>query len=104
MAKVTKKADPKKIAKATFSEKIAAFLASEGYTVANGVDFGFTEGTLVINAGKTDVQIKFITPKAGLEHYEPVVDENEVELIETAEPVEPDAGVNAEYLDHEVTV
>ena len=70
MANKVKKVDVKKVAKEQFSKEIKEFLVSKGYTVADGTEYGFTNGTLVIGAEKSDVQVKFITPKAGVERYE----------------------------------
>lgn len=63
-----KKIDVKKIAKQKLSARIAEVLEAEGYVIKTG-NFGFTEGTLVISEPETDVQIKFITPKAGETQY-----------------------------------
>lgn len=70
MAKKEKKVDLKKVAKQELSARIAEFLKAEGYDVnAESERFGFTEGTLVISKPETDVQVKFITPKAGETQY-----------------------------------
>lgn len=42
----------------------------------NAEDYGFTEDTLVVETEACDVQVKFITPKAGVTKYE-VVSEDE---------------------------
>lgn len=71
MAKKEKKIDVKKVAKAELSREIAGFLAERGFEiVGNPEEFGFTEGTIVVREANTDVQIKFITPKAGVQRYE----------------------------------
>lgn len=83
--KRTKKVDVKRLAKATLSQELAAFLTEKGYDVhENHEDFGFTGGTLVVGMKDTDVQLKLITPKAGLERYQQVVyvDEDEFEALE----------------------
>lgn len=70
MAKKEKKIDLKKVAKQELSARIAEFLKAEGYTVeTESTRYGFTEGTLVISKPETDVQVKFITPKAGETQY-----------------------------------
>jgi hypothetical protein len=81
MAKNTvKKVDVKKEAKKDLSARLAAFFEAEGFTVkANAADYGFSEGTLIVSEEATDIQIKLITPKAGLTRYEVVPEEAEVE-------------------------
>ena len=78
-----KKVDVKKAAKAELSALFADFLREKGYEVnENYADFAFTAGTLVVGMENTDIQVKLITPKAGLERYAPVVyvDENGNEI------------------------
>ena len=78
MAKTTKKVDLKKVAKVNVSKAIATALTEAGFEVlTNSGDFGFTEGTLVVRDKDTDVQVKFIVPKAGLVRYEEVVVEED---------------------------
>lgn len=78
--KVTKKkVDFKKAAKAVVSAQIREFFENQDIEVGNGVDYGFTDGTLVLHMEKCDVQVKLITPKAGLERYEILEDEEEEE-------------------------
>ncbi len=81
--KTTKKVDMKKVAKLAVSEQVRALFASQGIVVEDGLDFGFTEGTLVLRTDKCDVQVKLITPKAGIDRYEKL--EDEVEEEETQE-------------------
>lgn len=78
MAKKTaKKVDVKKVSKLELSKLLADFLLEKGVVVhANVEDYGFTEGTLVVETEACDVQVKFITPKAGVTKYE-VVSEDE---------------------------
>ena len=77
MAKTTKKVDLKKVAKVNVSKAIANALTEAGFEVlTNSADFGFTEGTLVVREKDTDVQVKFIVPKAGLTRYEAEEDED----------------------------
>ena len=69
-----KKVDVKKLAKQELSDLIKEFLIEKGIEVSsNAEDYGFTQGTLVVHMEKTDVQVKLITPKAGLERYQQVV-------------------------------
>lgn len=77
--KTTKKVDVKKVSKLELSKLLAEFLAEKGVAVhTNAEDYGFTEGTLVVETEVCDVQVKFITPKAGVTKYE-VVSEDEAE-------------------------
>ena len=70
----SKKVDVKKLAKQELSNLIKEFLIEKGIEVSsNAEDYGFTQGTLVVHMEKTDVQVKLITPKAGLERYQQVV-------------------------------
>ena len=68
--KIIKKVDIKKVSKMEVSEIIRALFQDRGLEVGTGSDYGMTEGTLVIKMDKCDVQVKLITPKAGLERYE----------------------------------
>lgn len=71
--KTTKKVDVKKVSKLELSKLLAEFLAEKGVAVhTNAEDYGFTEGTLVVETEACDVQVKFITPKAGVTKYEVV--------------------------------
>ena len=70
MAKNTvKKVDEKKVAKVALSKRIEAILADQGLSVESGEDYGFSVGTLVVHLEKLDVQVKFITTKAGITRY-----------------------------------
>lgn len=75
--KKVKKVDVKKVAKLSVMEVVANALKDAGYEVHEGLDFGFTEGTVVCRTEKCDVQIKPITPKAGVDFYELLTDEEE---------------------------
>lgn len=73
LVKVAKKVDVKREAKNELSLRLAEFLRNEGYEVdQEAADYAFTGGTLVVGTEKTDVQVKFITPKSGLERYQKV--------------------------------
>ena len=81
-----KKVDVKKLAKQELSDLFKEFLLEKGFEVSsNAEDFGFTQGTLVVHMENTDVQVKLITPKAGLERYQQVVYVTEEELAEEEE-------------------
>jgi hypothetical protein len=89
MAKKTvKKVDTKKVTKAEVSKQIRDFYESLGVEVENGVDYGFTDGTLVLKLDKCDLQVKLITPKSGVDHYEKLVDEEEEETEKEEEAQE----------------
>ena len=69
-----KKVDVKRAAKQELSNLFKEFLMEKGIEVSdNAEDYAFTQGTLVVHMEKTDVQVKLITPKAGLERYQQVV-------------------------------
>ena len=77
--KTTKKVDVKKVSKLELSKMLADFLLEKGVAVhTNAEDYGFTEGTLVVETEACDVQVKFITPKAGVTKYEVVSGDEDV--------------------------
>lgn len=87
MAKKTSKKAPstKELLKKEVREIIVQALTDAGITFTEDSDkFGFTRGTLVVTKEDTeekvgaDLQIKFMSPKAGLDHY-PMVEEEEEE-------------------------
>lgn len=82
MAKKIKKVDNKKVAKLQASAQIRELFEGLGFGVGVGLDYGFTEGTLVLKMDKCDVQVKLITPKAGLDRYESLEEEEEEETGE----------------------
>lgn len=67
---VKKKVDYKKAEKLKIMSIISEALQAAGYSIGEGVDYGFTTGTLVVSGDKCDVQIKPITPKAGVDRYD----------------------------------
>lgn len=68
--KTTKKVDVKKTSKLALSEVLADFLRENNITVrTNYEDYGFTEGTLLVETDDCDVQVKLITPKANDTRY-----------------------------------
>ena len=75
--KVTKKVDVKKVSKMEVSQIIRELFEEKGIEVGNGQDYGMTEGTLILAMEKCDIQIKLITPKAGLDRYELLEEEDE---------------------------
>lgn len=70
MAKATKKVDPKATAKKSVMEIVGKALIDSGYSVSSGEDYGMTSGTIIVKTENYDVQIKPITPKAGVDRYE----------------------------------
>lgn len=77
MAKKTKKINPKDTQKNEVMAVVREALANAGYEVLDGEDFAMTKGTVVIRAGVCDVQLKPITPKAGIDRYDVVDDDAE---------------------------
>ena len=75
MAKSVKKVDPKAVAKSTVMSTVADALRGAGLEVLDGAQFGMTAGTIVVRTPDTDIQIKPITPKAGIVRYEVAVEE-----------------------------
>ena len=71
--KRTKKVNEKDIAKEEIMAIIHKALKDNGISFKDGVDYGMTNGTIIVEHEKTDVQIKPITPKAGLTRYQEVV-------------------------------
>lgn len=75
--KAVKKVDVKKVEKVAIMDVVTKALQEAGYEVSDGADFGFTAGTVVVKGAKCDVQLKPITPKAGVDRYEVLVEEEE---------------------------
>ena len=69
----TKKVNEKDIAKDEIMAIIRKALEENGISFKDGVDYGMTKGTIIVEHEKADVQIKPITPKAGLTRYQEVV-------------------------------
>lgn len=81
-----KKVDVKRVAKQELSDLFKEFLVEKGIKVnSNAEDYAFTQGTLVVHMEDTDVQVKLITPKAGLKRYQEVVFVTEEEYEEMQE-------------------
>ena len=75
MAKNVKKVDAKTVEKQRVMKIIAQALINAGIDVLDGADYGMTVGTVVVRTAVTDVQIKPIVPKAGLNRYQEVPEE-----------------------------
>lgn len=73
--KKAKKVNPKDIAKKEIMEIIQRALEENGIEFKDGIDYGMTKGTIIVNHKIADVQIKPISPKAGLDRYQEVVEE-----------------------------
>ena len=68
--KKVKKVNPKDIAKKEVMEIIQKALEENGIEFKDGADYGMTAGTIIVSHKIADVQIKPISPKAGLDRYE----------------------------------
>lgn len=77
MAKKIKKINPKDTQKNEVMNVVRDALTKAGYEILDGEDFAMTKGTVVVRAGVCDVQLKPITPKAGVDRYEVVEDNAE---------------------------
>ena len=77
MAKKMKKINPKDTQKNEVMTVVREALIKAGYEVLDGEDFAMTKGTVIVRAGVCDVQLKPITPKAGIDRYEVVEDNAE---------------------------
>ena len=77
MNKKTKKINPKDTQKNEVMIVVRDALTKAGYEVLDGEDFAMTKGTVVVRTGVCDVQLKPITPKAGIDRYEVVEDNAE---------------------------
>ncbi len=76
--KTTKKVDVKAVAKNKVMEGITDYLRSSGYEVfTDSASFGFTKGTIVVRTANTDIQLKPITPKAGITRYEQELEDDD---------------------------
>jgi hypothetical protein len=73
VVKRTKKVNEKDIAKDEIMAIIHKALEDNGIKFKDGVDYGMTKGTIIVEHEKADVQIKPITPKTGLTRYQEVV-------------------------------
>lgn len=73
--KKAKKVNPKDIAKKEIMAIIQKALEENGIEFKDGIDYGMTKGTIIVNHKIADVQIKPISPKAGLDRYQEVVEE-----------------------------
>lgn len=75
--KKNKKVDVKKIAKGDIMGMVEQALVAAGYELSSGEPYGMSEHTLVVHLPACDVQLKAITPKAGLSRYEAIPDDED---------------------------
>ena len=75
--KRAKKVNEKDVAKAEIMEIIQNALTEKGINWKCGVAYGMTNGTIIVEHEKTDIQIKPINPKAGVTRYPEIVYEAE---------------------------
>ncbi len=68
--KKAKKVNPKDIAKQEVMAIIQRALEENGLELKDGVDYGMTKGTIIVSHKIADIQIKPISPKAGVDRYE----------------------------------
>lgn len=73
VTKRAKKVNVKDVAKNEIMAIIQNALTEKGIEFKDGVEYGMTKGTIIVEHDKADVQIKPISPKAGLERYQEVV-------------------------------
>ena len=71
--KRTRKVNEKDIAKNEIMAIIHKALEENGISFKDGVEYGMTKGTIIVEHEKADVQIKPISPKAGITRYQEVV-------------------------------
>ena len=73
VVKRVKKVNEKDIAKNEIMGIIEKALAENGIEWKNGVEYGMTNGTIIVTHEKSDIQIKPIAPKHGLTRYPIIV-------------------------------
>ena len=76
VTKKAKKVNVKDVAKNEIMAIIRKALTAKGIDFKEGVDYGMTGGTIIVSHSSADVQIKPISPKAGLERYQEVIFED----------------------------
>ena len=75
--KTTKKVNVKDEMKKMVNEIIFETFKERGLDIENGAEYGFTKGTIVVHGESCDMQIKLVTPKAGVDRYEKPEDDEE---------------------------
>lgn len=73
VVKRVKKVNEKDIAKNEVMAIIEKALTDNGYNFKDGVEYGMTNGTIIVEHEKSDIQIKPISPKHGVTRYPVIV-------------------------------
>lgn len=76
-AKTSKKANPKQAAKNEVRLAIETAINNMGLEVSKGEDYGFTKDTVVVHTETCDIQVKLVAPKAGIDRYELLEDDED---------------------------
>lgn len=79
IVKKARKVNIKDVAKLEVMEIFKGALIEAGLDFEDGAEFEMTKGTIVVHLEGCDVQIKPISPKAGLDRYQKVEYVDEVE-------------------------
>lgn len=77
MAKKEKKVDVKTVEKERISKILRESATAGGLEILDGEAFGFTKGSFVVRAAFCDIQVKIISPKAGVTRYSEVEETEE---------------------------
>ena len=73
VVKRVKKVNEKEVAKDEIMKIIEDALAAKGIQIKDGVEYGMTKGTIIVEHEKSDIQIKPIAPKHGITKYPIIV-------------------------------
>ena len=73
VVKRVKKVNEKEVAKDEVMKIIEDALAAKGIQIKDGVEYGMTRGTIIVEHEKSDIQIKPIAPKHGITKYPIIV-------------------------------
>ena len=73
VVKRVKKVNEKEVAKDEIMKIIEDALAANGIQIKDGVEYGMTKGTIIVEHEKSDIQIKPIAPKHGITKYPIIV-------------------------------
>lgn len=71
--KRVKKVNEKEVAKDEVMKIIADALKANNLQIKDGVEYGMTKGTIIVEHEKSDIQIKPIAPKHGITKYPVIV-------------------------------
>ena len=75
VVKKAKKVNVKEVAKSEVMAIIEKALLESGIEFKSGENYGMTKGTIIVTHNASDVQIKPIVPKSGLERYPELIEE-----------------------------